>query len=243
MNDIVKTEDAPLVVQGETNMAQQMIKLASDPSMDVEKLKALIGMQEHMEDRDAERALSSALVEFKKNPPRIIKNMAVSFKATNYKHASIDSVLRQIDPALHPYGLSYTWKIDAQPDLVTVIGVLRHKLGASEESKFASKPDTSGGKNAIQAQGSAVTYGKRYTVLASLGLAEQGEDDDGMQGHLKQAIDDDQLNVLIDLIEKTDSNIQVLCKFFKVGSLPELANDQYGAAISMLNAKARKSSS
>lgn len=240
MNEIIKKEDAPVMVQDENNVAQALIKMASDPNMDVGKLQALIDMQEQMQSNQAKQAFNAALVAFKANPPRIIKNQAVSFGNTKYSHATIDSVMRQLDPELYKHGLSFNWRIKSEPDMVEVVGVLRHELGYSEESYFTSKPDASGSKNQIQAQGSAITYGKRYTVLSALGLAEQGDDDDGIKAFMAKKVDENMLDELQQLIESANSDAQALCKHFKVGSLAEMSNQQYGAAKSMLNSKIRK---
>ena len=42
--------------------------------------------------------------------------------------------------------------------------------------------DTSGSKNVVQAIGSSVSYGKRYTMQALLNITSGGEDDDGHSG-------------------------------------------------------------
>jgi len=39
--------------------------------------------------------------------------------------------------------------------------------------------DNSGSKNAVQAVGSSVSYGKRYVMAALLNITTRGEDDDG----------------------------------------------------------------
>lgn len=240
MNDIVPKVETVVAEMPEKSMGQMLIEMAKDEKLNEAKLEALISMKNDEEDREAKRAFNAALVAFKKDPPRIIKNMSVSFGKTSYKHSSLDSALRQIDPELHKYGLAFTWRLKVTKTDVEVIGVLRHEKGYSEENIWVDDPDTSGQKNKAQAKGSAVTYGKRYTLLAALGLAEQGEDDDGLKAHMAKAVDEDMLLELQDLIEKSGSEAQALCKHFKVGSLAQLSNQQYGAAKAMLNAKIRK---
>jgi hypothetical protein len=52
-------------------------------------------------------------------------------------------------------------------------------MGHSEETTLKAIPDTSGSKNSIQAIGSTVTYLERYTLLAAMGMAAAGMDNDG----------------------------------------------------------------
>jgi hypothetical protein len=52
-------------------------------------------------------------------------------------------------------------------------------MGHSEETTLRAIPDTSGSKNSIQAIGSTVTYLQRYTLLAAVGMAAAGMDNDG----------------------------------------------------------------
>ena len=60
-------------------------------------------------------------------------------------------------------------------------------MGHSESTTLQSPPDASGGKNSIQAIGSAVTYLSRYTLLAITGLATGENEDDG-QGYEPEKI-------------------------------------------------------
>jgi hypothetical protein len=57
-----------------------------------------------------------------------------------------------------------------------------HRGGHSEEATKFYPADTSGSKNAIQAIGSSISYGKRYTASALLNLTSRKEDDDGAKG-------------------------------------------------------------
>jgi len=239
-NEIIEAGETLPVQTEEQSLMQMIYQAAKDPDFDADKMDKIIGMKERMDDREAKKAFNRALVEFKKNPPRIIKNMAVSFGNTKYSHATIDSVCRQLDPVLFDLGLAFRWNVQAADDKVRVVCVLSHVDGYSEESFMQDVGDSSGSKNALQGKGSTITYLKRYTLLAALGLAEQGQDDDGLKAHMKKAVDDEQTAEILALIEKAETTAKAVCAFFKVGSVPELSNEQYGAAVHMLNAKIRK---
>ena len=61
-----------------------------------------------------------------------------------------------------------------------MIGVLRHEAGHKEEAELQLPADATGGKNAVQAVGSTLTYGQRYVARMLLSLTSRpSEDDDG----------------------------------------------------------------
>ena len=62
---------------------------------------------------------------------------------------------------------------------MTVTGVLMHRAGHSMRTSMTLPFDTSGSKNAVQAIGSSVSYGKRYVISAMLNIATRKEDDNG----------------------------------------------------------------
>jgi hypothetical protein len=72
------------------------------------------------------------------------------------------------------------------PTQIAVTCVLTHKMGHSEETTLKAIPDTSGNKNTVQAIGSTVTYLERYTLLAAMGMAAAGMDNDGRMADEEQ---------------------------------------------------------
>ncbi|MNO71030.1 ERF superfamily protein [compost metagenome] len=62
---------------------------------------------------------------------------------------------------------------------MSVTGILMHRAGHREQTTMLLPLDTSGSKNAVQALGSSVSYGKRYVLCALLNITTRGEDDDG----------------------------------------------------------------
>jgi len=79
-------------------------------------------------------------------------------------------------------GLSHSWRYEQTVSgFLTIICVITHSEGHSEQTPITLPHDTSGSKNAIQALGSTSSYGERYTLFAMLGLAS-APDDDGQAG-------------------------------------------------------------
>lgn len=87
--------------------------------------------------------------------------------------ADLQTVLSAVTPALCECGLAVTQTFNGG-DLITT---LHHTSG---ETVTSSAPlITEGGRNPLHAWGGAVTYQRRYAILAILNLAAGIEDDDG----------------------------------------------------------------
>lgn len=119
--------------------------------------------------------LASALLAAQKAAPVIPKDASSSAFGGRTKYVSLDSLLALILPVLHDAGLVLTQHpshVDGQPALTTRI--IHAETGEAEESTMLlmmAKADPQG-------QGSAITYARRYSLMAALGLSA-GEDDDG----------------------------------------------------------------
>lgn len=168
-----------------------LLRIAVTQGADIDKLEKLMVLQERWEKNEARKAYVAAMNKFKENPPTISKNKLVSFDTskgrTEYRHATLDHVCDEITKALSAVGISHAWKVKQDKDIITVICVLTHVQGHSEETELFGGPDNSGTKNSIQAISSTVTYLERYTLLAACGLAPEN-DNDG-RGASQSAVD------------------------------------------------------
>jgi len=171
-----------------------MLNMAIEQGADLDKLEKLMELQERWEAKEARKAFVVAMNKFKKNPPEIEKDKAVSFNSTSYKHASLSNVVDKIGAALAKQGLSHKWDVDQlDGGMIKVTCVITHEMGHSESVPLQSSPDQTGGKNSIQAVGSTVSYLQRYTLLAATGLTTKEMDDDGATVEL---ITEEQVNEL-----------------------------------------------
>jgi len=158
----------------------QIIQTAVAQGMGPGEIEQLVALQERMEKTAAHKAFVAAMAAFKRNPPQVLKDVDVSFGNTKYKHADLAKVSDVVGHALLDHGLTHTWKTDPLDNGMTkVTCTITHIDGHSESSSMQCAPDQSGGKNAIQAQGSGVTYLMRYTLMAAVGIVAQGADNDG----------------------------------------------------------------
>jgi hypothetical protein len=159
----------------------ELLRIAVTQGADIEKLSKLMDLQERWEKSEARKAFVVAMNKFKADPPTITKNKHVHFQtakgATDYDHATLDHVCDEVTVALSRVGITHAWRMRQDVNVITVVCVLTHELGHSEETALYGNPDDSGGKNTIQAIGSTVSYLQRYTLLAACGLAASNDTD------------------------------------------------------------------
>jgi len=239
------TDQEKALIKKEVSPVIQMLQNTKD--IDVEKIGKLLEYQEKWEKMEAKKAYLEAFNNFKKNPPKIIKDKHVGFTSkktggtTEYDYTSLSYLVAKIEPCLNKVGLSISWKIsDGDNGQVKVTVFLTHMFGHSESCSMSSAPDTSGAKNSIQAKGSAISFLKRYTLFAILGLTAFDHDDDGQSSELKEYITEEQGIQLNDLILGFNVNEKKFLNFMKVNNLAEIEAKDFEHAKTNLLKKAPK---
>lgn len=114
--------------------------------------------------------IAKALSEFHKNMPDIKKDSDNPFFKSKY--AALDSILPAIKNPLYDAGLTFTQVPCGENELKTML--IHIESGEVIEGTYKMTPS----KNDPQGQGSALTYMRRYALVAMLGLNTE-EDDDG----------------------------------------------------------------
>lgn len=166
------------------NSPAAMMMAAVSRGMSLEQVGQMMDLQDRYNKAEAQKAYSVAFAAFKDEAVRIIKNRDVKDGPLKGKaYAELHAVVNAVTPALSKHGLSASWKLTKDDrDWIEVTCTLKHSAGHSESVSMGGPPDTGGAKNAIQARASTVSYLERYTLKAILGVAEQGQDDDGAGG-------------------------------------------------------------
>lgn len=112
---------------------------------------------------------------------------AVKKAATNpafkSKYADLSEVVEAVVPALNGNGIGVMQFPSFNGDLVGITTVLLHESGASVTGTLHLRPS----KSDPQGVGSAVTYGRRYSLLAMTGAAPEDDDGNSASGPRQQA--------------------------------------------------------
>lgn len=242
MNAVVEArpvETLPATTHAVTPM--HMLQVALDQGADLAKLEQLMQLQERWEANEARKAYVAAMAEFKRNPPEIVKRKHVSFQTskgtTEYHHATLADVCEAAIRGLAQVGISHRWDVEQKDGQITVHCVLTHAQGHSERTTLTGRADDSGGKNAIQAIASAVTYLQRYTLLAATGLATRDMNDDDGRGASIDTITEEQLLDLEALISEVGVNRDQFLRYCKVERLSDLPAAKFKAAVAALQSK------
>lgn len=126
--------------------------------------------------------------------------------------------------------------------MIKVTCIITHEAGHSTSTSLQSGRDDSGGKNNIQALGSAVKYLQRYTFISATGLAAQEMDDDGhATSDTDPGVSVAHHQMLLDKIKEVKEAVgfdePAFLNAFKVGSTEEMTEFQFERAIALLNKK------
>ena len=229
--DVTDPAQMPVVATPAT-----LLQMAVEQGADIDKLEKLMALQDRWEKSQAEKAFNQAMSDFSANLPTIEKTVYV--KHFDGYHADIGVMAKMIREAMAPHGLSFRWNTE-QGDKITVTCVVKHRGGHSESTPLSSSPDKSGGKNDIQAIGSAVKYLERYTLEAATGIVASGADDDGAATQTVELVTDEQVQILEAKLSDNDIPIDRFKKWMrsnaKVESFAELNEAGYQHVMAKAN--------
>ena len=176
------------VVPGDEQMTA-IERFVLDPRVDVEKLERVIALQERAHSQSSRVDFFAAFSGLQAKLPAIGKGGTIyqkgGTKVRNRYSKMGDDILPVIKPLLAEYGFSLRWRtgffVEDGKKMIRVTGLLSHKLGWFEESVFEAPPDVHDSRNYVQALGSTISYGHRYTMvdLLNLEMADDVTDDDG----------------------------------------------------------------
>lgn len=173
-SEIISTDDQIMSV---------VMKMASNPDFDVEKMERLIAMQERATANRAKQAYFAAMVTAQNDMKPIAQD--AENKHTHSKYATLEAINKAIQPVIAANGFSISFGEDAteKVDHYRVVATIRHVDGHAEREYMDVPSDGKGAqgksnKNATQAFGSSVTYARRYLTMAIFNLSITGEDDD-----------------------------------------------------------------
>lgn len=166
---------------------------------------------------------------------------AVKKAATNpafkSKYADLSEVVEATIPALNANGIGVIQSPGYDGELVTIETVFLHESGASCTGILRLRPS----KADPQGVGSAITYGRRYSLLAMTGAAP--EDDDGnlasrpSNDRTGATITQAQAEALQAMAEDVGADVPKFLKYLNAPSLADLPASRFDGAVAALEAK------
>lgn len=240
MSQLAKVEpQEPAAASENTAMVSMFERMVSDPNVDVDKLERLMQMRERAIERQAKADFDAAMAEMQPELPTVgERGKAVVNKEVRYTYAQWEDINTAIRPVLQKHGFALTFRTDFKNG-ITVTGVLSHRAGHREETSITLPSDASGGKNAVQAVASSVSYGKRYTAGALLNLTSHGEDDDAYAAAIEVITEAQEIQIN-DMLEATGSDKAKFLKWLKVESISAIPAKSFDSVMVTLRAKESK---
>lgn len=220
-----------------------LLHLAVEKGTPVAELKELVALHEHMEKRAAVKAFAEAMAAFQRECPLIKKSSTATVATSSggsysYTYAELDEIARTTGPVLAKHGLSYSWDTVVDAKMLACTCIVRHIAGHSVESKFSIPTEAaSRGMSAQQAMGAALTYAKRQSMVAALGLTMTDKDTDAAD---PTPITEDQATTLLDLVKETGANHTRFLEALNAVSVTTIRAVDYKKAERMLREFARK---
>jgi hypothetical protein len=181
----------PAVFQSESgSIIAMLITAARDPALDADKMRTMKDLATELQVSERQARFNSDFNGALMDMPVITKAGIITIPAkdgkperTQGRFARFEDIDRVVRPILRRWNLAIRFEVGELNQAVSVRPILSHSNGHTERGEAMRVPlDTSGAKNNTQGAGSAVTYGKRYTMCAFLNIVTEGTDDDGSLG-------------------------------------------------------------
>lgn len=245
----MKTEEVEATVETTTlapyengEQVTSLVRLAIERGVDVGVLERLVALQERVTERDARAAFFQALADFQDECPEIQKTKKAEIATSSgakysYTFAPLEAITRGIRPALKAHGLSYSWDVEPGGDgVLMVICVLRHIDGHQERARFPVPIESSAKMSGAQKNGAALTYGRRQSLIAVLGLTA-ADDTDAADPKDDTKITEAQVADLDSLCTEVGADRPKFLKYMGVGSFSDIRACDYSRAVNALRHK------
>lgn len=182
---ITMNDTTEIATTSATTMAKlgpaQLLMVAVNKDLDIEKLRELMNMQNEWEAKEARKAFFKAMAKFQGLCPTIKKSKkGGSFGGgTAWKYADMGDVQKQTGKIITKCGLSYRFEQTKDKNVISITCIVSHLDGHSEKVTMSGEISTNTKINLLQNQSTTVSYLTRYTFLGSFGIATADEDMDG----------------------------------------------------------------
>jgi hypothetical protein len=216
MNEVTRATPA----QG---FGDALMRVLSDPNIPADKLQIVLQTQKDLLADRRREAFQTAFVAMAAEMPQVTKEGVVELtnkegkRFGSYKYALWEDMDEAIRPVLHKHGFALTFaEKPTSNGHIQLRGELLHVDGYSIIAERNMPPDVGPGRNALQAQGSAISYAKRYLAEELCNIVRKGEDDDGKSATIK-LITDAQAKELEKLMAEVKTTPEVFLRLFVTG--------------------------
>jgi hypothetical protein len=206
------------------SLGEFLMQALTDKEITPEKLKIILDARKEIMADQRREAFHAAFNGLTIDLPFVDKFGTVELidkegrKKGSYKFARWEDMQKVLKPILAKHGFSMSFFVNTAADgRVMVGGKLMHTDGHFEQTQIPLPPDAGPGRNALQAVGSSLSYGKRYVAELLLNVVRKGEDDDGIGATLKM-VSQAQIADLSSLCAETNTKPKRFLEMFVTGA-------------------------
>jgi hypothetical protein len=271
MNEIISktegsaldTSDRPWARQrSEMQQTLDMIeRIILDKDLDLSRVEKMLDLRDRIEAREAKKAFNASLARAQPRLPVIgrsgeiiirnkddrAKGLPVEKQRIEQKTKFADwaDINEAITPIIAEEGLSLGFdSVGGKDSSISVTCYLRHSGGHEQQTTLVLPHDSSGSKNPVQAIGSSLSYGKRYTaglLLNFVSRAAPERDDDGKSSDEKpQTVGEEKAKELEQALADCGGDLALFKGHFDIKELAELPTGRLEEAQGMIAGKAAK---
>lgn len=234
------------------NFLEVVATAVMDPRCDVDKMKALLDMQERIEERDSKKAFTVAFNALQGELPVINRDGKIDHssdggettrsgrRALKTSYATYPNLNRVVGPLLKKHGFTFSSAMGPEASgAMVVASTLEHVAGHSRATHFRITADATGGKNNQQGWGSSQQYGMRYNMIALLNIVTEAKEDADNDGFPKGdgPVSPAQLKVLIKLADDAGADKAKFCAVMEVDSMADIPAARFAEAKAQLERK------
>jgi hypothetical protein len=242
--------------------ALSIIEKAASSNLSIEVMERLFSLyekeneiQQERESKQAEMEFNASMAKAQGSIQKIVKNR--SGHNNKYTFADLSAIHEECKKIWTDEGFSIiTSKQNSQiQNNITIITELRHSAGHKVEYRSDWPLDAAGAqgnvnKTPIQAQGSTVSYARRYTILMIFDIST-GDDDDGVsQAKPKtyaeqrssnnpalQPINQEQVNYIVKQLQLKNKTMETLLQYMQVSNINDIRQGQLKIVNNFINGK------
>lgn len=189
----------------------ELLSMAVEQGADPDKLGQLMELQRQWQADRAAETFADRLAAFQAECPQIEKKRGADFKGQHaYNFASLDDIMRIVQPILAKHGLTVGFSAETNDAGTLVTVECRVRCGSHVEVTRSTFPlPDSMRVNKTQQMGAALSYAKRYALCAALNIIVTDEDRDAHG--LAKTVTDEQAESLRTMAEALGENVERRC--------------------------------
>ncbi len=212
------TNDVQVIETQQPTPMTIISQMVTSGSMDVETVKGLLDIQKSLDLQESIRSFNRDFAMMRSEMP-IFKREKQAYTTT---YTPLEDIMKLAQPVLSKYGFSASFstsQIDAKA--VSVTCDIMHRDGHSKSTSLIVPVEVvTKGMNSMQALGSAITYGKRYTISGLLNIVTADDkDNNGFAESARQAkpkISDEQMEKAKKAIETNKTTLEQIIGHYDV---------------------------